>query len=143
VSSASGPACAVEPTGKSPLLAAGLAFMLPGLGHLYLGWRRRGVLYMVILLFMYCFGLVLHGSLSRPGSGAFLASLGTLGDLGIGPLYFVISKLGYATGRVAAATHEIGNAFHWSAGVMNMLLVLDAHDIATGAKTCAGPAVRE
>ena len=138
--SSSSPAAPVNPpTGKSPLLAAGLGFMLPGLGHLYLGWRRRGVLYMGILLFMYCFGLVLDGSLSRPNSGAFLATLGTLGDIGIGPLYFVVLKLGHGLGRVASATHEIGNAFHWSAGVMNMLLVLDAHDIAIGAKTAAGP----
>ena len=58
-----------------------------------------------------------------------------MADLGLGPFYVVAMKLGWGAGRVAAATHEVGNAFHWSAGVMNMLLMLDAGDIAIGRKS--------
>ena len=43
-------------------------------------------------------------------------------------------SVGWGDGRLTAATHEIGNTFHWSAGVMNMLLLLDVHDIAKGRK---------
>ena len=121
--------------GKSAALAVVLTWLLPGLGHAYLGWRRRAGLYCFIILAMAAFGLWLEGSLSRPGGGSLLSLLATVADMGVGPFYFIAVKMGWGAGRVAAATHEIGNAFHWSAGVMNMLLMLDAGDIARGRKS--------
>lgn len=127
-----------EPTAARPrrevATAVLLAWALPGLGHLYLGRRRRAALYAGIILFMFTFGLWLEGSLSRPASGSYLSTLATVADMGAGPVYFVTQLAGWGAGRVTAATHEIGNTFHWSAGVMNMLLLLDAHDIAVGRK---------
>ena len=122
-------------SGKSAAVAVALTWLLPGLGHYYLGWRRRAGLYAFLILFMAGFGLWLEGSLSRPGNGSLLTLLATVADLGVGPFYFVAMKLGWGAGRVASATHEVGNAFHWSAGVMNMLLMLDAGDIALGRKS--------
>lgn len=116
-------------------MAAALTWLLPGLGHFYLGWRRRAALYAFVILFMAGFGLWLDGSLSRTAGGSPLTVLAALADMGLGPLYFVVLKAGAGVGRVASATHEIGNAFHWSAGVMNMLLMLDAGDIARGRKS--------
>ncbi len=117
-----------------------LAWLVPGLGHFYLGWRRRAALHGGVVVFMFVLGLVLQGGLSHPQPGSYLSLLATIADLGAGALYFVADWSGWAVGRVGAATHEIGNTFHWSAGVMNMLLVLDAHDIAVGRKTAASPA---
>lgn len=125
-------------TGRSAPVAVLLAWLLPGLGHLYLGWSRRAVLYAFVILFLFGFGLLLEGSLSRPEAHSYLSKLATLADLGVGPAYFVANWLGWGAGRVASATHEIGNTFHWSAGVMNMLLMLDAWDIAIGRKGRAG-----
>ena len=121
--------------GKSAALAVALTWLLPGLGHFYLGWRRRAALYAFIILAMAAFGLMLEGSLSHPSGGSLLSALATVANMGVGPFYFVADKMGWGVGRVAAATHEIGNAFHWSAGVMNMLLMLDASDIARGRKS--------
>ena len=115
-----------------------LAWIFPGLGHLYLGWRLRAALYAGIVVFMFALGLFLEGGLSQPTSGSYLSSLATFADLGNGPLYFAVRWAGWGAGRVASATHEVGNTFHWSAGVMNMLLVLDAHDIAVGRKRRGG-----
>jgi len=125
----------VPVSGKSAAVAVVLTWMLPGLGHFYLGWRRRAGLYAFLILFMAGSGLWLEGSLSRPGGGSLLGLLATIADLGVGPFYVVAMKLGWGAGRVASATHEVGNAFHWSAGVMNMLLMLDAGDIAVGRKS--------
>lgn len=122
----------------NPVLAVALAWAIPGLGHAYLGWRRRGLLYFVILVVMFVTGLLLEGSLSRPGSGAYLATLATLADLGNGASYLLAQLFGWGGGRAASATHEVGNAFHWSAGIMNMLLMADAWDIATGRKASGG-----
>lgn len=116
------------------LIAVGLGWLLPGLGHAWLGRPRRGAAMGGILLLMFALGLLLEGSLSRPTGGSYLSLLATVADLGIGPLYFVAQLFDWGGGRVTSATHEIGNTFHWSAGVMNLLLLLDAHDIGTGRK---------
>ena len=111
-----------------------LAWLVPGLGHFVLGRRRRAAAYAVILTLMFAMGILLEGTLSRLSQGGILARLATFADLGNGALYLVSLLLGWGAGRVPAATWEVANAFHWSAGVMNMLLVLDAHDIAQGRK---------
>ena len=111
-----------------------LGWLVPGLGHVVLGRPRRGAALGGILLLMFAVGLLLEGSLSRPSGGSYLSLLATLADLGMGPVYFLAQALGWGAGQVTSATHEIGNTFHWSAGVMNMLLLLDAHDVATGKK---------
>ena len=124
---------AVPMPGRSAVVAAALAWAVPGLGHLYLGWRRRAGIYFVVLAVMVTTGLLCEGGLSHPAAHG-LGRLGALADLGLGAAYFVLELLHVGGGRAASATHEAGNAFHWSAGVMNMLLVLDAWDIATGRK---------
>ena len=48
--------------------------------------------------------------------------------------YFVAKLLGHGSGRVVAITYEYGNAFAIVAGLLNMLVVLDAYDIAEGRK---------
>ena len=134
MSDAPGPGAGLPASHRSAALAVAAAWAVPGLGHLYLGWRKRGVLYAVVLLVMFVTGLLLEGTLSKPGSTAYLSTLATIADLGNGLPYVVAQLAGWGAGRAASATHEAGNAFHWSAGIMNMLLMLDAWDIATGRK---------
>ena len=116
------------------IVAVVLAWVLPGLGHVYLGRRKRGLFLGGLLLGMFAVGLALEGSLSKPAGGSYLSTLAMLADMGMGPVYFLAQSVGWDAGRMTAATHEVGNTFHWSAGVMNMLLMLDAHDVATGKK---------
>ena len=117
---------------RSAVVAVALAWAVPGLGHLYLGRRRRGLIYLAVLAVMFGTGLALEGGLSRPDSPTYLATLATVADLGNGLAYVIAQLMHWGAGRPASATHEAGNAFHWSSGVMNMLLVLDAWDTATG-----------
>ncbi len=42
---------------KDPVIAAGLAWLVPGLGHLYQGRKAKGILFMVCILGTYLFGL--------------------------------------------------------------------------------------
>lgn len=130
---ADGPAVTPEAATRG-IVAVVLAWLVPGLGHVYLGRRKRGLFLGGLLLGMFAVGLALEGSLSRPAGGTYLSTLAMLADLGMGPVYFVAQATGWDAGRMTAATHEVGNTFHWSAGVMNMLLMLDAHDVATGKK---------
>jgi TM2 domain-containing membrane protein YozV len=39
---------------KKPLLAAVLSFLLPGLGHFYLGRKMRGLLWLIVAILLFC-----------------------------------------------------------------------------------------
>ncbi len=116
------------------LLVCAAAWMVPGAGHLWLGRRRTGLLLLAVLLLMFAVGLWLEGRLfpfdGREPFGLLLA----LADLGIGAPYFAARFLDLGGGRVVAATYEYGNTFLVVAGLLNLLVVLDAYDIAEGRK---------
>jgi hypothetical protein len=110
------------------------AWALPGAGHLWLGRRQKGVVFLVTLTLMFAVGLALEGRIFPFEFSQPLVALAAFADLGIGLPYFVAKLLGYGGGRVVAITYEYGNAFGIVAGLLNMLVVLDAFDIAEGRK---------
>jgi hypothetical protein len=63
-----------------------------------------------------------------------LVALSAFGDIGIGLPYFIAKAMNAGGGRIVAITYEYGNAFIIVAGLLNMLAVLDAFDIAQGRK---------
>ena len=83
---------------------------------------------------MFTTGLWLEGRLFPFDVSQPLVALAAIADLGIGAPYFVARALGSGAGRVVAVTFEYGNAFAIVAGLLNMLVVLDAYDIAQGRK---------
>jgi hypothetical protein len=83
---------------------------------------------------MFSVGLGLEGRLfSFEGREPFAVLL-ALADLGIGLPYLVARFLDLGAGRVVAVTYEHGNTFLVVAGLLNLLVVLDAYDIAEGRK---------
>ena len=63
-----------------------------------------------------------------------LSFLRSLAQMAIGLPYFVARGLGFEAGSVKAVTHEYGNTFTEVSGLLNVLVILDAHDIAVGRK---------
>jgi uncharacterized protein DUF6677 len=63
-----------------------------------------------------------------------LSLLRSAAQMAIGLPYFVARMLGFETGRVTSVTHEYGNTFTEVGGLLNVLVVLDAYDIAMGRK---------
>jgi hypothetical protein len=125
---------AIPETGRTGWLAAALALLLPGLGHLYLGLTRRAALFSLLVLAAIVVGSYLQGNLYTPVPGRPLTLLATMGAMGMGlPYFLLLFGLGYS-GVITAAGYEYGTAFLLSAGLMNLLLVLDAWDIASGRK---------
>ena len=114
-------------------LAASLAWLIPGAGHFLLKRPRRGAVFLVLVLLSLVIGCSLHGRLPWQWSGSPLRVLATLGSMGSGAAYFVLRFAGYE-GDVDAPGFEYGNAFILTAGLMNLLLVLDTWDIALGRK---------
>ncbi|MDX1503128.1 MAG: DUF6677 family protein [Thermoanaerobaculia bacterium] len=110
------------------------SWLVPGAGHFALGHRRRGVAFLAIVAAAIGIGLSLHGNLYGIEPGRPLSLLFTLAAMGMGAPYFVLRfVLGYA-GEIAAAGFEYGTAFLLTAGLMNLLLVLDVWDLARGVK---------
>lgn len=117
------------------LAAMLLAYVVPGAGHFYLGRRGLAAAFCAIIVALFAIGLAVDGDLyTLPQSrGSKLKLLATLGSMGSGALYFLAGRLG-PHGTVASPTFEYGRMFTLSAGLMNLLLVLDCWDIATGRK---------
>lgn len=112
-----------------------MAWAVPGLGHALLHRRLRAVVFAVVILVAFVVGLLLQGQLFVPMAGDPLSYLATIACLGNGVLFVFARLAGVGHGLVTAASYEYGNTFLLTAGMMNLLLVLDIYDIGTGRKS--------
>jgi hypothetical protein len=110
------------------------AWLVPGCGHLMLGRRRRAVVFVLIVVSAVAIGCLLEGNLYRILPNQPLTILATLGSMGMGLPYFILRFIFGYQGNVIAAGYEYGSAFILTAGLMNLLVILDAWDIARGRK---------
>ncbi len=110
------------------------AWLVPGLGHLLLGRRQKGLVFLVTLTLMFGCGLWLRGRLFPFDWSQPLVALAAFADLGMGLVYFAARAMDAGAGSVIAVTFEYGNTFTIVAGLLNMLVVLDAFDVAQGRK---------
>ena len=111
-----------------------LAWLIPGGGHFYLGRKRRGMAFAVIVFASLAIGWSLEGNLYRIVPNQPLTILATMACLGVGAPYLGLRYIAGYTGDLLAPGFEYGSAFILSAGLMNLLLVMDCWDIATGRK---------
>jgi hypothetical protein len=131
-------------------------WIVPGAGHAVLGRYRRAVLFAVIVLGSFGLGLAHDGRLAlRLPEDRFLTTLQVVANVGVGPLdavarRSVYGEVVYAIGEVATSEREdlrrllrdrlrsplsaYGTAYLWTAGLMNLLLLLDVWDIGRGRK---------
>ena len=107
---------------------------IPGAAHLWLGHRMKGLVFLVALPLMFALGLLFQGRLFPFELSQPLVGLAALADLAIGLPYLVATSLGYGAGQVVAPTYEYGNTFLIVAGLLNVLVILDAYDVAVGRK---------
>jgi len=110
------------------------AWAIPGAGHLWQGRRRKGIMFLVALPLMFVIGLAAHGRLFPFDMTEPFAGLMAVAEVGIGLPYFVARALELGGGQVRAVTYEYGLAFLIGAGLLNLLVVLDAYDVAVGRK---------
>ncbi len=128
-------ATTAEQTQSGGLVLLCLAsWAIPGAGHLWLGRRSKGLIFLIALPLMFFIGLSIRGRLFPFDWSEPLVALAAAADLGIGATYFIASTLGYGVGDVRAVTYEYGNAFLIVAGLLNLLVVIDAYDVAMGRK---------
>jgi hypothetical protein len=140
----------VSPGRTAVALVAG--WLLPGAGHAVLGRMRRAAVFFVLVMGSFGLGLAHDGRLAlyAPRDG-FLTCLQLVANLGVGPAdtFARMGVYGDASyvlpdqyepayrplvdkfrERQRSAVSAYGTAYLWSAGLMNLLLLMDIWDIA-------------
>jgi hypothetical protein len=140
-----------------PFVACLLAWLMPGLGHLYLGKKDRAAVFFAVVLATFGLGIASDGAASLIDPSQPLTYLATFDNVATGPIevlsrWRTYGRIVYALprdenhpvrlelmarlrDRVRSVTYEYGNTFLLTAGLMNILLILDAFDIAVGRKS--------
>jgi hypothetical protein len=118
--------------------AVALGWLVPGGGHLLLKRTGRGVLLLVSVTGMFLCGLMMRGAMFQPQSGDLLTTIintgGFIGDICSGILYLLSVWLGYNQPDMAGHVHDYGTKFLVTAGLLNVLAMVDVFEIAAGRK---------
>ena len=118
--------------------AVGLGWLVPGGGHFLLKRPGRGGLLFFAVFSMFILGLMMRGAMFHWQTGDILTTIiycgGFIGDLASGLLYLLTTWLGYNQPDVAGHVHDYGTKFLVAAGLLNILAMVDAYEIATGKK---------
>src|ERR1700733_753525 len=111
-----------------------IGWIVPGGGHFFLKRPGRGTLLLVSITLMFLLGLMMRGMMFTPQGGdlltIFITYGGFIGDLASGALYLVTSMFGYSQPDMAGAVHDYGTKFLVTAGLLNILAIVDAYEIA-------------
>ena len=141
------------------LVAGFLAWVFPGAGHWYVGKKARAAVFCVLVLGSTALGAIFDGNLSVIDSRTpWLSKLQVASNLALGPLDPALRLTFYGAlvyrGDDGTLPREIGgeqalkrrlqrtfrtwssygSAYLMAAGLMNLLLIFDAWDIAIGRK---------
>lgn len=144
------PSHGVSPGRTALAIVAG--WLVPGAGHAVLGRLRRGVFFFLLIGTSFTLGLAHDGRLSLYNPrDAFLTGLQVIANVGVGPAdaaarVGVYGEAAYELpetsdpsytrradtfrNRQRSAESAYGTAYLWTAGLMNLLLLLDVWDIA-------------
>jgi TM2 domain-containing membrane protein YozV len=142
--------------GFRALVPCFLAWLVPGAGHLYLGKRGRAAIFFLVVVAMFVLGLVSDGRSYLIDREQPLTYLATFANIATGPLEMFSRRATYdrlvyrmpgpendpesvqllasMRRKVSKVTNEYGTTYLLTAGLMNLLLILDAFDIAIGRK---------
>jgi hypothetical protein len=118
-----------------PVIAA---WIVPGGGHFLQKKMGRGILILASVGFMFLFGMFMRGMMFTPEKGDILTTLinygGFVCDMASGVFYIGAAMFGYAAPDLPGAVHDYGTKFLVTAGLLNILAMVDSYEIATGKK---------
>jgi Family of unknown function (DUF6677) len=123
-----------EPGGNVAMgaIAAFAGWIVPGLGHLLLRrWSKAAVYFLCVGGLAYA-GLAMRGGIFAPGAEDLFDRLGFFADLGSGAFYFLAHMIQTVGPDVAHATGDYGTRMFATAGMINLLTVLEAYEIGRG-----------
>ncbi len=118
--------------------AVALGWLIPGGGHFLLKRPGRAALLFVSVAGMFLCGLMMRGAFFHPQTGDLLTTLinvgGFVGDVASGIFYLLSVWLGYDAQDMPGAVHDYGTKFLVTAGLLNVLAMVDAFEIAARRK---------
>jgi hypothetical protein len=116
-------------------IAAAAGWIVPGLGHLLLRRWSKAAVYFLCVGGLACAGLIMRGGVFASGSEDLFDRLGYFADLGTGVFYFLAHTIQTAGSDVAHATGDYGTRMFATAGMINLLTMLEAYEIGRGRRT--------
>ena len=120
--------------GARSVFIAIAAWIVPGLGHLFQRRIGRAIAGFAAVGTMAVIGLWMRGNVfPAQGDDAF-SVLGFIADAGSGMFYFLAHTIEKSGPDVSRAAGDYGTRLIATAGVLNMLFVLDALEISRGHK---------
>lgn len=117
------------------LVVALFAWIVPGLGHLLLRRWQRALAFFVAASGLALSGYWMRGNVFPPHSQDPFGTLGFLADAGSGIFYFMSRVFEAAGPNVSRAIGDYGTRFIAAAGIVNVLAVCDAYEIANGRRS--------
>ena len=118
----------------APFIAVA-AWIVPGLGHLVLRRWGRALIFFLTVGGLAVTGFILRGNVFPPQGGDSFDTLGFLADAGSG-IFYLLSRFFESIGPdVSRAAGDYGTRFIAAAGIVNLLSVFDAYEIALGRRT--------
>ena len=126
-----------EPAGKKSartVFVAIVGWIVPGLGHLVQRRYGRAMAGFVVVGGMALMGLWMRGNIFPPSREDAFGLLGFIADAGSGIFYLLAHTVEKAGPDVSRAAGDYGTRLIATAGVLNMLFVLDALEISRGHK---------
>lgn len=156
-STSTSPEACSGPATRSPILPCLVAWLVPGAGHVMVGRTFSGIVFAVVVATTFLTGISLSGTVYAFDFEQPLSFLATTANVGIGPLDLwaryetfdgarfwmpdsrvdpkmrerVLRRL---RRRVERQGHAYGRTFLLTAGLMNLLLILDVFDRCIGRK---------
>ena len=115
--------------------AAVAGWIVPGLGHVLLRRWSKAAVYFLCVGGLACAGLAMRGGVFMAGSEDLFDRLGFFADIGTGAFYFLAHLIQTAGPDVAHATGDYGTRMFATAGMLNLLTVLEAYEIGRGRRT--------
>jgi hypothetical protein len=117
----------------APMIAI-VAWFVPGLGHLLLRRWQRALAFFVAVGGLAVTGYLMRGNAFALHSPDPFGTLGFLADASSGVFYLLAHVLERSGPDVARAMGDYGTRFIAGAGIVNMLGVCDAYEVARGRK---------
>lgn len=124
------------------ILVCLIGWAVPGGGHIMQHKWGRGLLLLGAILTMFILGLYMDGRLvgfrpdptSPDAFGTLFSYLQAFAEASVGVAYFIAKQTGLGIGDPKAFAYDYGNKYLYTAGLLNLLVILDAYDIALGKK---------
>ncbi len=115
--------------------AAVAAWIVPGFGHLMLRRWMSAAVYFLCVGGLAFTGLFMRGAVFGPGAPDMFDRLGFFADVGAGGFYFLAHLFQSIGPDIAHASGDYGTRMFATAGILNLLTVLEAFEIGSGRRT--------